>query len=1178
MSIALREIFEKPVDRAIDGVIKADDEASLRIELDEYVITGEIGQRLGQFLDAYNNFDTANGVWISGFFGSGKSHLLKMLALLLENREVDGSTAFEIFDEKLKGDPMLLGALRKAVAIPSKSILFNIDQKADVISKTDTDALLSVFQKVFDEMCGYYGKIPHIAQFERDLDQIGQFDTFKERYAQIAGEPWEAGREIAKLRGGKIAEAYAGVTQSDPADVKGILDRYRTDTNISIEDFANTIKAWIDKQVPNFRLNFFVDEVGQYVADNVKLMTNLQTVAESLNTKCNGQAWVIVTAQQALTEVVGDMTTQQENDFSKIQARFSNRMPLNSADVAEVIQKRLLTKTQDGQIRLGTLHDREENNLKTLFDFTDGSQKLKNYRDRDHFIASYPFPAYQFDLFQMAITSLSQHNAFEGKHSSVGERSMLGVFQEVAKKLADHEVGGLATFDLMFEGIRTALKSSVQQSIQIAERNLDDPFAVRVLKCLFLVKYVKGFKPTVRNISILLLSDFAADQTKQRRKIEEALSVLERNTLIQRNGETYEFLTDEEKDVEAEIKGQSIDPSEISKELETLAFDTVLKHRKIKHLGTGHEYAFSRKLDDHLLGREYELAVNIITPLNEESAAPETMRMRSMTREELAVVLAPDVRFIRDLRLFKQTDKYIRQARSGSGQPGKDRIVSEKGEQNGRRAKDLETRLRTLMSEARMFVRGDELEIGGEDPQERLLKGFQILVDKIYVNLPMLRGVTYTEAEIGKAATARGGLFGGDDAGGMSEPEQEILNYVQGQARIGVNASVKTVVDRFGTKPYGWPSVATLCVAAGLSAKAKLEARSDSTVLEGEELAKALRNSHVLGNVLLTPQTEYTSAQLRKAKDLYRELFGTPAGGTDARSHGAEWAAAIRDLARDLDGLVALQAQYPFTQALVPLRDRITAMLDKQPGWYITEPIKQENDLLSSKEDILDKIKSFMAGNQKVIYDEARGVLATQDANLAYIDPAASGQIRGVLDDPACFKGSSIQALKSDLLSLKEKVDLQVLTERKAVQAAIVDARGKVLQTVEFQALSAEDQAIIQSRFDAHALGLDHVSGIAVLRDRANGISRGLVPQMLAEIATMARPLPPVEHDDGDEDAVGKQPQPPIPAPVAYVNASEIKNGYSRPYIADENDLDRYLEELKKTLLVELRAGKKVIV
>ena len=313
MSIVLRDIFEKPVDRAIDGVIKADDEASLRIELDEYVITGEIGQRLGQFLDAYNNYDTANGVWISGFFGSGKSHLLKMLALLLENREVDGTTAFDIFAEKLKDDPMLLGALRKAVAIPSKSILFNIDQKADVIAKTDTDALLGVFQKVFDEMCGYYGKLQHIAQFERDLDQIGHLATFKDRYQEIAGEPWEAGREIAKLRGGKIAEAYAAATGSDPADVKGILDRYRQDTRVSIEDFANSVKAWIDRQGPNFRLNFFVDEVGQYIADNVKLMTNLQTVAESLNTKCKGQAWIIVTAQQALTDVVGDMTVQQSS-------------------------------------------------------------------------------------------------------------------------------------------------------------------------------------------------------------------------------------------------------------------------------------------------------------------------------------------------------------------------------------------------------------------------------------------------------------------------------------------------------------------------------------------------------------------------------------------------------------------------------------------------------------------------------------------------------------------------------------------------------------------------------------------------------------------------------------------------------------------------------------------------
>lgn len=1173
MTIAMREIFEKPVDRAIDGVIKADDEASLRIELDEYVITGEIGQRLEQFLDAYNNYKTANGVWISGFFGSGKSHLLKMLALLLENREVDGIKAFDIFAEKLKDEPMLAGALRKAVSIPSKSILFNIDQKADVISKNDVDALLSVFQKVFDEMCGYYGKQPHIAQFERQLDERGQFEAFKAAFLELSGKPWETrGREEALLEGRNIAAAFARATGADPVDAKDILSQYRKDTRVSIEDFANTVKAWIDRQVPNFRLNFFVDEVGQYIADNVKLMTNLQTIAESLNTKCKGQAWIIVTAQQAITEVVGDMTARQENDFSKIQARFANRMPLNSADVAEVIQRRLLSKTDAAQIMLGNLHDKEENNLKTLFDFADGSIRLKNYRDREHFVASYPFPPYQYTLFQMAITSLSQHNAFEGKHSSVGERSMLGVFQEVAKTLADRPVGGLATFDLMFEGIRTALKSAVQQSIQIAERNLDDPFAVRVLKALFLVKYVKEFKPTIRNISVLLLSEFEADQAGQRRKIEDALARLERETYIQRNGEVYEFLTNEEKDVEAEIKALDVDPTEISKELETLAFDTILRHRKIKHLTTGYEYSFSRKLDDHLLGREYELSINMISPFSDDAAAPDAVRMRNMGREELAIVLQPDVRFIRDLTLFRQTDKFIRQSRSGSPQPGRDRIILEKGEQNGRRAKDLELRLRKLMAAARLFVRGDELDIGGDDPQDRIVKAFQALVDKVYVNLPMLRGVNYVEADIAKAASPTSTLFG--EAGtGLTEAEQDVLNHIQSQARNGVKVSAKYLTERFGAKPYGWPTVATLCLTASLSGKGKCEARSDGTPLEGAELARALNNSHMLGNILLTPQLEFTSSQIRAAKDLYKELFGLPADGSDARVLGGEWAESIRKLADELNRLVTENHKYPFVAALEPLRDQVVAMVGKPAAWYITEPVKQEDALLNAKEDILDKIRSFMGGAQREIYDDVRDFLQSHEANIGYVDAAAGEKLRAALRDPDCHKGTAIQALKADLYALKDKVELDVLKERKAVIAAVDECADKVAQTAEFQALTPEQQDQIRRSVASHKAGLDAVTMIPILRDRANGARSGLMQQMLADIARMAQPPAPAPADPGMKERPAPAPRPP-----SYVNASDIKVAYPRPYLAEEADVDQYVNELRKTLMAEIAAGKKVIV
>lgn len=1173
MTIPMRDIFEKPVDRAIDGVIKADDEASLRVELDEYVITGEIGQRLEQFLEAYNNYTTANGVWISGFFGSGKSHLLKMLALLLENREVDGVKAFDIFAEKLKDEPMLSGALRKAVSIPSKSILFNIDQKADVISKSDVDALLAVFQKVFDEMCGYYGKQPHIAQFERQLDERGQLDAFKAAFQEISDKPWDArGREEALLEGRSIAAAFARATGTDPADAKDILAQYRKDTRVSIEDFANTVKAWIDRQVPNFRLNFFVDEVGQYIADNIKLMTNLQTIAESLNTKCKGQAWIIVTAQQAITEVVGDMTSQQENDFSKIQARFSNRMPLNSADVAEVIQKRLLSKTDAAQVMLGNLHDREANNLKTLFDFSDGSIRLKNYRDRENFIASYPFPPYQYTLFQMAITSLSQHNAFEGKHSSVGERSMLGVFQEVAKALADRPVGGLATFDLMFEGIRTALKSAVQQSIQIAEKNLDDPFAVRVLKALFLVKYVKEFKPTVRNISILLLTEFEADQSGQRRKIEEALSLLERNTYIQRNGEVYEFLTNEEKDVEAEIKALDVDPTEITKELETLAFDTILRHRKIKHLGTGYEYAFSRKLDDHLLGREYELSINIISPFNDDASAPDAVRMRNMGREELAIVLTPDVRFIRDLRLFRQTDKFIRQSRSGSPQPGRDRIILEKGEQNGRRAKDLELRLRKLMAAARLFVRGDELDIGGDEPQDRVVKAFQSLVDKVYVNLPMLRGVNYVEADIAKAASPKGGLFG-DVGTGLTEAEQDVLNHIQAQARNGVKVSAKYLTERFGAKPYGWPAVATLCLAASLSGKGKCEVRSDGTPLEGAELARALNNSHMLGNILLTPQLEFTSSQIKAAKDMYKELFGLPADGSDARVLGAEWAESMRKLADELNQRMMEQHKYPFLAALQPLRDQIIAMTGKPAAWYVTEPVKHEDTLLDAKESILDKVRSFMGGAQREIYDDVRDFLQTQEANIGYVDAAAGEKLRAALRDPDCYKGTVIQSLKSDLYALKDKVELDVLKERKTVIAAVDDCAAKIVQTPEFTQLTPDQQDKIRRSLESHKAGLDTVTMIPILRDRANGARSSLMPQILADIGRMAQPAAPTLTPPGMNDRPVSAPKPP-----AYINASEIKVAYPRTYLAEPADVDQYVNELRKTLMAEIAAGKKVIV
>ena len=687
--MSLNTIFSKPINRPIEGVIKADDEESLRLEVEEYVLTNEVAKQLEAFLEAYNNYEGANGAWISGFFGSGKSHLLKMLALLLENRAIDHSQVFDLFVGKCDDNEILRGDLQRSISIPSKSILFNIDQKADVISKTQIDALLSVFVKVFDEMCGYYGKQGHIAQFERDLDSRDLYGKFKQAYRDIADMEWESGREQALLEADHIAQAYAQATGSKEDTAAGILDKYRSQYKVSIEDFAEKVNDYIERQGADFRLNFFVDEVGQYIADNIKLMTNLQTIAESLATKCRGRAWIIVTAQEDMNMVVGEMGQQQGNDFSKIQARFANRMKLTSADVAEVIQRRLLMKNGAGEVQLTQVYEAQSNNFKTLFDFADGSQTYRNFRDQDHFISCYPFIPYQFTLFQAAIQNLSSHNAFEGENRSVGERSMLEVFQQVAMQISEHEVGQLATFDLMFEGIRTTLKSQIQRAILTAEEHLDNPFAIRLLKALFLVKYVKEFKATVRNLCVLMLDRFDRDLPALRKDVEEALNLLEQQTYIQRNGELYEFLTDEEKDVEQEIKNTEVESSDVADELSKLIFDHTIRNRKIRYDENGQDYSYSRKLDDRLHGREYELAIHVVSPFHENSDSEETLRMQSMGRDELLVIMPPDDRLVRDLLMYKRTEKYIQQNISITQQDTVKRILTDKSFQNRERLGEL---------------------------------------------------------------------------------------------------------------------------------------------------------------------------------------------------------------------------------------------------------------------------------------------------------------------------------------------------------------------------------------------------------------------------------------------------------------------------------------------------------
>jgi Family of unknown function (DUF6079) len=756
MPTQLRTLFEKPIDRHIEGVIKADDESDLQTEVSEYVVTKEIAKRLDELVSAYLAGGTSNGVWIAGFFGSGKSHLLKILSLLLENRLLGTARVADLFLPKLAEDPLLKADLEKAIKIPSCSVRFNIDQKADLIAKDQIDALLAVFVKVFNELRGYYPKQGYIAELEADLDARKLLAPFKDAYRAEAGRPWEEDRDVVHtLENETFARAYSEVTGVSYDEALKTLDRKQASYRVSIEDFGESVKKWLETKPPGFRLNFFVDEVGQFVGTNSKLMLNLQTLAETLATRCGGRAWVFVTSQGDLATVLGELKKGEGDDFTKIQARFQTPLNLTSQDVSDVICARLLAKNEAARDVLDPLYAAEKNNLKTLFQFGEGSRTYRGFKNDDDFAAFYPFHPCHFELLQESLIALSKHNFFTGKHRSIGERSMLGILQDVAKVLAGQPVGRLATFDGMFEGIRNALRGDLQTAVQTAERNLGGPgsLTVRLLKVLFLLKFVRAFKSTPRNLAILLLDRCDIDIAAHEQAVRTALNQLENDTYIQRNGDVYEFLTDDEKDVETEIKDTDVDDTDLSELLGQIIFDDIIQDSKLRFEDNKQDYAFTRRLDGQVFRkREYDVGVHVASPLHESYGDATALTAQSMGKAELLVVLANDAQLLTDLKLHKQTEKYCQQNFSSSLPETRRRILIDKQQKNNDRFTSLHDRLEDGLCKARLVLNGSDLPHTSTDPKTRVVKAFQDLVRYSFPSLRMLRK-SFTEADLNQILT-----------------------------------------------------------------------------------------------------------------------------------------------------------------------------------------------------------------------------------------------------------------------------------------------------------------------------------------------------------------------------------------------------------------------------------------
>jgi len=1152
----LNEIFLKDVARPIEGVVKADDADHLGIEVEEYVFTNDAAKGVAPLLEEYTNYTNANGVWISGFFGSGKSHLLKMLAHLLGDVEGQAFPRADVSDSFLgkTDDAMLIASLKKAAAIPAKSLLFNIDQKATLIAKDQTDALLKVFVKVFDESRGYFGNDGAVARFEEDLDKRGQYDAFKAAFAEHAGIDWAQGREQTALEGHNIDKAFADVNgETNP----GIIAQYQRSYAVSIEDFATAVKSWIDKQDPGFRLNFFVDEVGQFIADDTKLMLNLQTIAESLNTKCKGQSWVFVTSQEDMDKVVGDLTREQGNDFSKIQARFSTKVKLTSQDVEEVISKRLLEKNDAGGAELRAIHARESANFKTIFDFVDGAKTYRNFVDEGRFINTYPFVTYQIPMFQAAIEGMSDHNMFEGKNSSVGERSMLGVVQEVAKRIGAEQVGYLATFDQMFAGISAALKSAAQSAILQAEKHLPEPgsditlLANRLLKALFLVKYVDTFKATPRNLTVLVYDRFGLDLNALGKQVQEALNLLETQSYVQRNGNVYEYLTNEEQEIEKEIKSIDLDSSEVSGKLFKYLSSDILKTSKLKYAKNGQDFPFGYKLDDIVQGKQGELSVHFITP--ETNYTDTEILAQSMGKDELRVFLGRDRRLLADLRLLLKTEKYTKQRTTSGALPSTLAILQAKQVLNAEREKELIERLRRAVGKAQLVINAAEITSVSQDAVTRVSDGFQELVNRTYTNLSLLGGKVYPEQQVAAVVQNDEGLFTAGSLSALNSPGTEMESWVISQTNLGEQITVKKIVDRFESKPYGWDLGSIEVVLGWLVGNGKIALTIDANPVARTEAAAVIRNTGRHQHTVVAPQRAYDATKVARFKTFCMNFFDDGAVPTDA----SELARFGKDkLATKHDELNALvtSSRYPFVAQLSDVVTLLDQVAGKPVDWYLND-FDKADELIEAKEELIDPIKSFLNGQQAKIFDEASALLRANTGNLGYLPAGSAEPVEALLADPNAFRGAKMNQLKVAADTLRGLLESRILDARQQVRSDLEARLAALLEQSVYTGASQEAQDAVRARVDTIFTSLESQNLIAVIEQAGSHFKATEYPSLIDQLTKSADPA---------------EPQKPA------VSLGTLKVVGAPTLIETEPDMESYLSALRSVLLQTINDGKRI--
>lgn len=1171
---SLKNIYSKDIEREIQGVIKVDDESYISQELEEYVVTEELLKHLRSFFEAYNESIDGKtekmGVWVSGFFGSGKSHFLKIISYLLENKVVNGKHAVDYFDDKIE-DKQLLAQIKKAGNVSNDVILFNIDSKT-TISNGIKDRIIEVFERVFNEKLGL-SSVPFVAEIERFLIEENKYEDFKRVFKEISGRDWEAKRDAIPVITDEFTQTYVKVMNKSEEEARNIIEMTDKKYALSVEKFAERVRKYVETKGSNYHVIFIVDEIGQYIGDDRSLMLNLQTIVEDLGLQCGGKAWVVVTSQEAIDDVI----KVQGNDFSKIQGRFDTKLSLSSSDIDEVIKKRILDKTEDSMEDLMDIYDEEASVIKNLLTFKNATYQ-KVYENSSDFAQTYPFIPYQFKLLQDVFTEI-RTNGYAGKHLSSGERSLLGAVQEIAKRYSSSNIGTLIPFYAFYDTIEQFLEHQIKIVIKTAQDTVKsgelEEIDVKVLKMLFMLKDIKEIHTNIDNLATLYVSNINDDKISLKKEIADSLRRLEAQTLIQRNNDEYKFLTDEEQEINRQIKRMVVDENKVTEYLQHLIYDGIFIDTKFTY--RNRNFQLSRYMNNTKYSLDYEIGVKVLAIPSDKDDS-EIIMQSSRENNYVFVKLEMSTLIYDEITNYIKVNEYRRIKNTELQTPQVEAIITTKQ----REAESAELRVREYVKEqlngADIIISGDIQKISSREARTRLNEALEILVNNIYTKFLYVEK-NYTIQDIKdifheniKKLTSTEDLFENQKA------IEAIKEYCEEKEMCSIPITIRTLLQNFASAPYGFLDEDILYLLTRLLKKEVISLICNNEVqsITSEETLSKILKKEYYDKTLIKLRQKISNTLISNLTSVARNAFNVINLREDEDGMVEDFKKIC--LTENINTLKSIIANYEINKEYqYPGKNNIDEALNLFESLLkIRDVVEFFNEISNKKQEILEvskkvgKVLEFFESEQKIKFDKARSSLMVYDNNKDYTDQNEELQI--VTEEMvSILTASEPYSEIHKLRNLRENLN-KILTQMYEVKSKpIIEMINCTISYIENEIeIAGVDETFGKYYIDTCKSVINTLEHSSELKDIFAQQTRieQLRDNFKIALEREKNKMCLETEDEEKSEEVIVEPK--------VVRLNNIMNPFYR--INTKEDVETYIEDLKGKLLKELEENKSILI